>query len=201
VEEHRLPVNREQDATSSTGYMHQAYVVRMAQSVGFKLDASSEINANPKDTADHPGGVWALPPTYTNKDVDRASYQAIGESDRMTLRFVKPVAAAAQAPNGSQAPSKPIFDFKQPAVPTYPPESIRAQEQGRVVLRVLVDAEGIPRSLEIARSSGYASLDKSALAAVRKWRFIPAKSDGAPVEAWVDVPVNFSLKEFVPATP
>jgi predicted methyltransferase len=58
--------------------------------VGFVLQASSEINAKPRDTADHAGGVWALPPSYVNKEVDRAVYQAIGESDRMTLKFVKP---------------------------------------------------------------------------------------------------------------
>ena len=90
VVEHRLPADRPQDATSSTGYVHQAYVIRIAQAAGFRLDAQSEINANPKDTADHAGGVWALPPTYVNKDVDLEKYQAIGESDRMTLRFVKP---------------------------------------------------------------------------------------------------------------
>jgi predicted methyltransferase len=56
---------------------------------GFKLLASSEVKANPKDTKDHPEGVWTLPPTYRLKDVDRAKYQAIGESDRFTLRFVK----------------------------------------------------------------------------------------------------------------
>ena len=90
VVEHRLPADRTQDATSSTGYVHQAYVVRLAQAAGFRLEAASEVNANPKDTADHEGGVWALPPSYANKDVDRARYQAIGESDRMTLKFVKP---------------------------------------------------------------------------------------------------------------
>jgi predicted methyltransferase len=90
VVEHRLPVDKVQDATSSTGYVHPAYVIRIAQEVGFKLEASAEINANPKDTADHPGGVWALPPSYVNKDVDKDRYQAIGESDRMTLKFVKP---------------------------------------------------------------------------------------------------------------
>lgn len=90
VVEHRLPADRLQDATTSTGYVHQDYVIRQAQSVGFVLAASSEINANPKDTADHAGGVWALPPSYANKDVDRDVYQAIGESDRMTLKFVKP---------------------------------------------------------------------------------------------------------------
>jgi predicted methyltransferase len=90
VVEHRLPAGRVQDATSSSGYVHQAYVVRLAQSVGFTLQAASEINANPKDTANHVGGVWALPPSFVNKDVDRDKYQAIGESDRMTLKFVKP---------------------------------------------------------------------------------------------------------------
>jgi predicted methyltransferase len=90
VVEHRLPAERIQDATSSTGYVHQSYVIRIAQEAGFTLAASAEINANPKDTADHVGGVWALPPSYVNKDVDKDKYQAIGESDRMTLRFVKP---------------------------------------------------------------------------------------------------------------
>ncbi|XHS80136.1 class I SAM-dependent methyltransferase [Burkholderiaceae bacterium UC74_6] len=90
VEEHRLPASRQQDAQASTGYLHEAYVIKMAESVGFKLAGRSEVNANPKDTADHPNGVWALPPTYTNKDADRAKYEAIGESDRMTLKFVKP---------------------------------------------------------------------------------------------------------------
>lgn len=90
VVEHRLPAGKTQDATASSGYVHEAYVIRMAQAAGFRLAATSEVNANPKDTADHPGGVWALPPTYANKDVDREKYAAIGESDRMTLKFVKP---------------------------------------------------------------------------------------------------------------
>jgi predicted methyltransferase len=90
IEEHRLPASKTQDATASSGYMHEAYVIKLAEDAGFKLAGKSEINANPKDTADHKNGVWALPPTYTNKDEDRAKYQAIGESDRMTLKFVKP---------------------------------------------------------------------------------------------------------------
>ena len=90
VVEHRLPASRVQDAKASTGYVRVDYVTRIAQSVGFKLAGASEINANPKDTADHTEGVWALPPTYANKDVDREKYTAIGESDRMTLKFVKP---------------------------------------------------------------------------------------------------------------
>jgi len=90
VVEHRLPEQRVQDATASSGYVHASYVIRQAQEAGFRLDASAEINANPRDTADHVGGVWALAPGFANKEVDREKYAAIGESDRMTLRFVKP---------------------------------------------------------------------------------------------------------------
>ncbi len=90
VVEHRLPPSRTFDPKFVNGYVHVAYVLRIAQSVGFKLQGQSEVNANPKDTADHPSGVWALPPTYANKDTDRARFETIGESDRMTLRFVKP---------------------------------------------------------------------------------------------------------------
>ncbi|MBB3225307.1 class I SAM-dependent methyltransferase [Pseudoduganella umbonata] len=89
VVDHRLPASTTQDATASSGYVHEAHVIRVAEAAGFKLAAKSEANANPKDTADHKGGVWALPPTYGNKDVDREKYAAIGESDRMTLKFVK----------------------------------------------------------------------------------------------------------------
>jgi predicted methyltransferase len=62
----------------------------MAEAAGFRFAGSSEINANPRDTKDYPEGVWTLPPTFTLKDKDRARYAAIGESDRMTLKFVKP---------------------------------------------------------------------------------------------------------------
>jgi predicted methyltransferase len=89
VVEHRLPASMKQDEKASSGYMHEAYVIKMAESAGFKLAAKSEINANPKDTADHEKGVWTLPPVLANKDKDREKYLAIGESDRMTLKFVK----------------------------------------------------------------------------------------------------------------
>lgn len=88
VEEHRLPASRTQDPKAKSGYVQEAVVVKFAEAAGFKLAGRSEINANPKDTADHEGGVWMLPPTNSNKD--RAKYLAIGESDRMTLKFVKP---------------------------------------------------------------------------------------------------------------
>ena len=90
VEEHRLPATRTQDPKAASGYVQEAVVIKFAEAAGFKLAGRSEVNANPKDTADHPEGVWTLPPTYALKDKDRAKYQAIGESDRMTLKFVKP---------------------------------------------------------------------------------------------------------------
>ncbi|ELX12076.1 putative S-adenosyl-L-methionine dependent methyltransferase [Janthinobacterium sp. HH01] len=90
VVEHRLPASKVQDKDASTGYMHEKYVIGLAEAAGFKLADKSEVNANPKDNAEHQGGVWALPPTYANKDADREMYKAIGESDRMTLKFVKP---------------------------------------------------------------------------------------------------------------
>ena len=89
VVEHRLPAAMQQDAKASSGYVHEAYVVKMAESAGFKLAGRSDINANPKDTANHEKGVWTLPPVLANKDKDREKYMAIGESDRMTLKFVK----------------------------------------------------------------------------------------------------------------
>jgi predicted methyltransferase len=88
-----------QDPKAANGYVTEAYVIEQAQKAGLKLVAKSEINANPKDTKDHPFGVWTLPPTRTtvpygsgkpaDPTFDRRKYDAIGESDRMTLRFTK----------------------------------------------------------------------------------------------------------------
>lgn len=72
------------------GYIAEAETIRLAEQAGFKLVEKSEINANPKDTKDYPKGVWTLPPTLEEGDKDREKYLAIGESDRMTLKFVKP---------------------------------------------------------------------------------------------------------------
>ncbi len=96
VVDHRAAPGATLDAVKGSGYLPTDYVVKLAVDAGFVLDDSSEVNANPKDTHDHPKGVWTLPPTLTLGEQDRAKYQAIGESDRMTLRFVKPAAA----PNG-----------------------------------------------------------------------------------------------------
>jgi predicted methyltransferase len=90
VVDHRLPENADAERERSSGYIKQSTVVRLAQEAGFRLAATSEINANPRDTADWPQGVWTLPPSLRLGDQDRERYLAIGESDRMTLKFVKP---------------------------------------------------------------------------------------------------------------
>jgi predicted methyltransferase len=90
VVEHRAKPDAPFQQQIDTGYMTEAYVVETAQETGFKFVNKSEINANPRDTKDYPGGVWTLPPTLRNGDQDRDKYLAIGESDRMTLKFVKP---------------------------------------------------------------------------------------------------------------
>ena len=96
IEDHRAPDGA--DPKKADGYLSEAWVINEAQTAGFKLAGRSEINANPKDTKDHPFGVWTLPPTRRsapagqpeNPAFDHAKYDAIGESDRMTLKLVKP---------------------------------------------------------------------------------------------------------------
>ena len=97
VVEHRLPATMGQDPRAPSGYVQEAYVKALAKEAGFKFVAASEINANPKDTANHPYGVWTLPPRLRGPKegedaagYDKAKYEAMGESDRMTLLFKKP---------------------------------------------------------------------------------------------------------------
>lgn len=94
VAEHRANPGTALEATKESGYLTEDYVIGLATSAGFVLEEKSEINANPKDTKDHPRGVWTLPPNFALKEVDHEKYAAIGESDRMTLRFRKPSEAA-----------------------------------------------------------------------------------------------------------
>lgn len=90
VVDHRLPESFDTAREKTSGYVKRSTVIHLARAAGFRLAGESEINANPKDTHDWPEGVWTLPPTLRLGDKDRARYLAIGESDRMTLKFVKP---------------------------------------------------------------------------------------------------------------
>ncbi len=102
IEEHRAPANADPVESAKKGYVPEKWAIAQIQAAGFELAAKSEINANPKDTKDYPEGVWTLPPTLRLGDKDREKYKAIGESDRMTLKFVKaPVKPAPRSPPAS----------------------------------------------------------------------------------------------------
>lgn len=104
IEQHRSAEGLNADQTAVQGYVPESYVIHAAQAAGFVLDGRSDLNANPKDDRDHPYGVWTLPPTRVSApregnatdratpltDQERAQFDAVGESDRMTLRFRKP---------------------------------------------------------------------------------------------------------------
>jgi predicted methyltransferase len=94
VVDHRGRTDLTQQAQMKSGYVREDYAIAIIERAGFRYAGASEVNANPRDTRDHPEGVWTLPPTYRLKDKDRAKYAAIGESDRFTLRFIKESRAA-----------------------------------------------------------------------------------------------------------
>ncbi len=91
VVEHRASPDFSRTQMIESGYVSEAYVQKLAEKAGFTLEASSEINANPADRKHYPAGVWTLPPTLRLGATDKARYLAVGESDRMTLRFRKPL--------------------------------------------------------------------------------------------------------------
>lgn len=108
VVEHRLPSTAEQDPNGSTGYVHESYMKTIAENAGLVFVDSSEVNANQNDDADHPFGVWTLKPVrFSGNDnnpapegFDRATYDAIGESDRFTMKFMKPAETAEETEQG-----------------------------------------------------------------------------------------------------
>lgn len=91
IVEHREKLTKTQDPEAKSGYVREDYIIELAESVGFKFISKSEVNANYNDTANHPEGVWTLPPALRLKEKNRAYYLSIGESDRMTLKFLKPI--------------------------------------------------------------------------------------------------------------
>jgi len=90
VVEHRAAKNSDYDPQAKSGYVQEKFVIRLAEKAGFYLLGKSDVNTNSKDTKNYPEGVWTLPPTLRLKDKDKAKYLEIGESDRLTLKFIKP---------------------------------------------------------------------------------------------------------------
>ncbi len=93
--QHRADEGVDPKASAATGYVPESYVIALAEQAGFELVGGSTVNRNPKDNHEHPEGVWTLPPVLRLGDQDQAEYLAIGESDRMTLKFRKPLVAPA----------------------------------------------------------------------------------------------------------
>lgn len=122
IEEHRAKADADALESSKKGYLPEKWVIEKITAAGFKLVGKSELNANPKDTKDYADGVWTLPPTLKNGDKDREKYVAIGESDRMTLKFTKvaPKAAAAAAKPAPAAPAPAATPA--PLKPAAPPK-------------------------------------------------------------------------------
>jgi predicted methyltransferase len=104
IEQHRAAAGSNPEEVSKKGYLPEAWLIEQVQAAGFRLAGKSEVNANPKDTKDYPEGVWSLPPTLREGDKDRAKYEGIGESDRMTLKFVK---VALPKPKADAKPAAP----------------------------------------------------------------------------------------------
>ncbi len=108
IEEHRAKPDADVKESAKKGYVPEKFIIDAAAAAGLKLAKQSDINANPKDLKDHPDGVWNLPPTYRAGDKDKDKYAAIGESDRMTLKFVKaPIAVPTAAPKAAPPPPPP----------------------------------------------------------------------------------------------
>src|SRR5690606_33066105 len=134
VEQHRAAPDADPVESAKRGYLPEAFVISQAEKAGFKLAAKSEINANPKDTKDYPNGVWALPPSLGGDEANREKYLAIGESDRMTLKFVKverpkPAAPAAPAPTPAAATTPTNTNSAASAQPTTPANPAPAAAQ------------------------------------------------------------------------
>jgi predicted methyltransferase len=115
IEQHRAKADANPEEAAKKGYLPEKWVIEKIEAAGFKLAGKSEINANPKDTKDYADGVWTLPPSFRLGDKDREKYAAIGESDRMTLKFTK-VAKKAEKPAAAATPAKPAT----PAAPAKP---------------------------------------------------------------------------------
>jgi predicted methyltransferase len=114
IEEHRAKPDAKPEESAKKGYLPEKWVIEKIEAAGFKLAGKSEINANPKDTKDYADGVWTLPPTLRLGDKDKEKYTAIGESDRMTLKFTKtpPKAAPAASAAPKAAPAAPAAPKK-----------------------------------------------------------------------------------------
>jgi protein TonB len=140
----------------------------------------------------------AAPPVPQSAPMAHPPPRRVGAA-RPPVQMTPPAIASLSTPAAASmaplAPAHPVTGMESDRPPAYPEIARRRGQQGRVVLRVDVSAEGMPVTVTVAESSGYASLDAAALTAVQRWRFVPATRGGAPVPAVADVPVRFRLTD------
>ncbi len=145
--------------------------------------ASLAAPAPPAGAAPDGGGVWAAAPTAGSTGQTAAGTGSSGGS----------VAGSAAGSGRVELPSSDAAFLRNPA-PAYPPRSRQFGEQGRVVVRVLVDAEGLPQRAQVYQSSGHNRLDQAAVATVLQWRYLPGRRAGVPEAMWLNVPISFVLE-------
>lgn len=153
----------------------------------------------PRPVADAPAPPASTPPpppvaAAPAESTPSAPAVSRPEAPRNVADTVRPPPPAAPAVDSDVPPQAWNADYLRNPKPAYPSTSRRMGEHGTVLLRVLVNASGEPLKVELKTTSGFARLDDSALDAVRRWKFVPARLGDQPVEAWVVVPIKFSLK-------
>jgi len=143
--------------------------------------------------AQTPHRLTAKPPPSAQPAADAAPEPSAPGQFPASANAVAPSPSQGESPPPPIIPPSPAAYLSNPA-PVYPEEARRLHLQGRVMLRVLVSAEGLARQVTVDQSSGAPSLDEAASAAVRDWRFVPGSKGGQAVEAWVLVPIVFKLR-------
>ena len=137
-----------------------------------------------------------LTPAHLTSAQHRSSEPALSSMPATGMPQAQAAMSASQGRTAELAQSQASFDadYLHNPIPVYPAFSLRLREEGRVLLKVWVTAQGGAKQVRMARSSGYARLDEAALEAVRQWRFVPARAGEQPMDSWVLVPVQFSLR-------
>lgn len=144
-------------------------------------------------------------PVVPTNAVQTATKQTVNdghsESDQQAVSSQQPTSASGSPQTGNGHQEKSVTEpsmsasYLQNRSPAYPSRSRELREEGRVLLRVLISAQGKAARVEIKKSSGFDRLDQAAQDAVRHWRFVPARQNGVPIDMWYDVPIEFSLKK------
>ncbi len=182
--------------------MNVMHIAMSTPKVPPRVESKPKITANTPDTPQTPAKTLAQPAPARLAPALPSSASPMAAPESATLEpgtatavIAAPMPATPPAPVQSVVAPRFDIDYLDNPAPNYPPISRRNREAGRVLLHVFVEASGLPGKIEVRTSSGYERLDKSAIAAVSRWKFLPARQGKDAVAAWVLVPIDFSLQE------